>query len=72
VRDLEAFLDELAVVQPVADGTVARVPSPAKGAPRGEGTPPTFGNGRNNLLTFAPEGTRGVAAYIDGQKTAAT
>ena len=26
---------------------------------------------RKNLMTFAPEGTRGVAAYVDGQKAAA-
>jgi hypothetical protein len=25
---------------------------------------------RQNLLTFVPEGARGVAAYVDGQKAA--
>ena len=40
--------------------------------PRGElsgGAPPTTFNKRN-VLTFAPDGARGVAAYIDGEKTA--
>ena len=53
VRDVEVFLDELAVVQPDAD--------PAATA--------TTGNARN-LITFAPEGARGVTAYVDGIPTA--
>ncbi len=55
VRDLESFLDDLAVIQPQPGGYSG----------------PAAGGGRN-VLTFAPEGTRGVAAYIDGQKAAAT
>jgi uncharacterized protein (DUF58 family) len=55
VRDLESFLDDLALIQPQ--------PGIYSGSAAGAG---------RNLLTFAPEGTRGVAAYIDGQKAAAT
>lgn len=61
VRDLEAFLDELAKVEPGPGG--------AAGTSRGEGTPPTKGRPRN-LITFAPEGARGVTAYVDGVPTA--
>lgn len=55
-HDLELFLDQLATVRPRAGGTS-----------RGESA-----TGRKNLMTFAPDGLRGVAAYIDGQKAAAT
>jgi len=54
VRDVEAFLDALARLQP---GQMERpVSSPAK----------------RNMLTFAPEGSRGIAAYVDGEKAVAT
>jgi uncharacterized protein (DUF58 family) len=57
VRDLELFLDRLAVVQPRGE--------------KAEGTPPTvMAIKRKNMLTFAPDGARGVAAYADGEKTA--
>lgn len=60
VRDLESFLDRLAVLElpretlnaPLKTDVVARM--------------------RRNVITFAPEGVRGVAAYIDGEKTATT
>jgi uncharacterized protein (DUF58 family) len=52
VRDLEGFLNRIAVVEPAE-------------APAGNRRLP----GRN-VLTFAPEGARGVAAYIDGQSAA--
>jgi uncharacterized protein (DUF58 family) len=60
VADLESFLDRLAEAEPIPaakDGGVSLV-----------------GSGRRhvNLLTFEPEGTRGVAAFINGTKTAAT
>jgi uncharacterized protein (DUF58 family) len=54
VRDLEIFLDKLAVARPF-DG--ARVPG-------------DWQVNRKNVLTFSPEGTRGVAAYVDGQLAA--
>jgi uncharacterized protein (DUF58 family) len=69
VRDFEAFLDRLAVVQPLAAEPAAR----ETGA---EPPPPASGNAerastRSNVITFAPDGVRGVAAYVNGQKTAA-
>jgi uncharacterized protein (DUF58 family) len=60
VRDLEAWLDRLAVVG-WKDGD---------GEMRGGGTPPTVFSGGRNVLTFAPDGAHGVAAYIDGQRSA--
>ena len=57
VRDVEAFLDELALLEP---------------SPRASAPPfPAAGAGRN-VITFAPEGVKGVAAYVDGSKAAAT
>lgn len=55
VRDLELLLDKLAVVQPAV--LAARLPDEAAVA-------------RQNVMTFVPEGARGVAAYVDGQKAA--
>lgn len=59
VPDLEAFLDRLAVAETVP----LPAPSPDPHLPV-----PT----RRNLLTFAPDGPHGVAAYADGKRTAAT
>jgi len=64
VSDVEAFLDELAVLSP-AKTHIAEV----------AGTTPVLAGeshrrSRRNVLTFAPEGMRGVAAYLDGQKAA--
>jgi uncharacterized protein (DUF58 family) len=69
-QDLEWFLDRLAVVRPTEekgkrDGGVA---SPAGIFPV-EISPAGIG-GRKTVLTFAPDGARGVAAYVDGAKTA--
>ncbi len=58
VRDLEAFLDRLAVVE--------RTEETKENAKSGE-----FLSTKQNLITFAPEGARGVTAYVDGEKTAA-
>ncbi|MFI5337907.1 MAG: DUF58 domain-containing protein, partial [Opitutales bacterium] len=88
VRDIEAFLDELALLQP-ADTMVDRVPIPAGFFPRGEDTPTADGlnaeggggqtplpaaaatrSPTRNLITFAPEGARGVTAHVDGIPTA--
>jgi uncharacterized protein (DUF58 family) len=60
VADLESFLDRLAEARPL--------PAPGKGA----AAVPAPVRRHLNLLTFEPEGTRGVAAYINGTKTAAT
>jgi uncharacterized protein (DUF58 family) len=69
VRDVELFLDQLAVVRPV------EAPGPGEAVihqgrlPTGESNPPSRIGGKN-LLTFAPDGARGVAAYVDGNKIA--
>ncbi|MBM3854683.1 MAG: DUF58 domain-containing protein, partial [Verrucomicrobia bacterium] len=55
VHDLEMLLDRLAEVRPAA-----QVAAPAAEAMVA----------RLNLMTFAPEGTRGVAALVDGRKAA--
>jgi hypothetical protein len=63
VRDLESWLDRLAVAE-----------FKAEGSERGGATPTTgtaVASGRN-VLTFAPEGGLGVAALINGQRLAAT
>ncbi len=60
VADLESFLDRLAEAQPT--------PAHADGAAPAQG----WGRRAANLLTFEPEGTRGVAAFINGAKTAST
>jgi uncharacterized protein (DUF58 family) len=57
VRDLEEFMDKLAVVE--------RVDSENRNTEGGN-----FWLAKQNIITFAPDGTRGVAAYVDGEKTA--
>jgi len=56
MHDLERFLDRLALVKPAAQS----YQSPT-GAPSVR---------RANVLTFAPDGPRGVLAYVDGEKAA--
>ena len=55
-HDLDCFLDRMALINPST--TTYPVPS----------TEPT--SRRTNLMSFAPDGARGVAAYLDGAKTA--
>jgi len=57
VADLESFLDRLAEARPSGS-----VPSQAPARARGD---------RPSVLTFAPDGPRGIAAYVDGIKAAA-
>lgn len=57
VRDLEAFFDRIALLDPAAPG----------------GASSAFGGsaaGGRSLLTFAPDGPHGVAAFLDGQLAA--
>lgn len=72
VRDLELLLDRLAVVQPrkeMSQKTDQRGSAVAKAmADKGGAPSPTIK--LKNVLTFAPDGARGVAAYVDGEKTA--
>jgi uncharacterized protein (DUF58 family) len=56
VRDLEAWLDDLARLEP--------------GQEQGAGGREQGAISSHNLITFAPEGARGVSAYVDGRKTA--
>jgi len=72
VRDLESFLDRLAVLEP---DTGTPRPGAAGNGGRlegegGAGAGSPVDRPRRNLITFAPEGSRGVAAYVDGGKTA--
>ncbi len=69
LRDVEAFLDELARLQPGAP-VVGGAPS-TRGAPAtaGDGTPPGL-NSTRNVITFAPEGAQRVTAHVDGRQTA--
>lgn len=65
VRDLEGFFDDLAHLKPrQTTGRPSRAPFAGM-------TPPTAGSTSKLTLTFAPEGHRGVAALINGEKTAA-
>lgn len=59
LRDLETFFDRVALLAPVS-------PGPKLATEARSHTPP-----HRNLLTFAPDGPRGVAALIDGQSAAA-
>jgi uncharacterized protein (DUF58 family) len=64
VHDLEGWLDQLAVL-PLAGESTAE-PKAVRGKEAG-----FLGrSNQRNLVTFAPEGARGVAAYVDGTKTA--
>ena len=54
VHDLELWLDKLALARPLEAASGAGEWQVAK----------------QNVMTFAPDGARGVAAYVDGQKTA--
>jgi uncharacterized protein (DUF58 family) len=54
LRDLELLLDRLAVAHPLPE-------VPATG---------DLVAAKQNVMTFAPDGARGVAAYVDGQKAA--
>ena len=65
LRDLESFLDRLAVVEPRALAAKAGSDSnhPFAAATSTEVA-------RWNVLTFTPDGARGVAAYVNGNKAA--
>lgn len=66
VHDLELFLDKLAVLQPVEELRDASDVS-TEPATQGGSHPVAA---KQNVLTFAPDGARGVAAYLDGQVAA--
>lgn len=60
IADLDTFLDRLAEARPLeaSAGGAAPAPIPVRA--------------RVNLMTFEPDGSRGVAAFINGNRTAAT
>jgi hypothetical protein len=79
VRDVEAWLDDLARLEADQDGArvfslsavaLAKVEPPGNEAKPGGGTRPTPSHFTRNVITFSPEGARGVTAYVDGRKTA--
>jgi uncharacterized protein (DUF58 family) len=78
IRDLEALLDELARLQlpTLVDTGDSKNGSFGKGQPLPKATGPTNEGSRTlkrshkNVITFAPEGARGVAAYVDGHQAA--
>ena len=65
LRDLENFLDQLAVVEP---RTVVALAGSDSNHPFAVASSVA----RWNVLTFSPDGARGVAAYINGNKAAST
>jgi uncharacterized protein (DUF58 family) len=71
VPDLEAFLDQLAAVQPRTKDAATAAP-PQSDAQRGENAGSPWQVERQNVMTFAPDGAHGVAAYVDGKKAAST
>ncbi len=62
-RDLESFLDQLAVLPP--PGPAAAAAGPGRAASRDD-----FGG--LPVIRFAPDGAREVAAHLNGEKTATT
>ncbi|WP_415908270.1 DUF58 domain-containing protein [Oleiharenicola sp. Vm1] len=73
VRDVEAVLDLLARAEPVGRG-LPTPPQKSAEVPQAAGSgDPALQRARepsHNLITFAPEGARGVTAYVDGVPTA--
>ena len=57
VRDLEAWLDQLSLLDRAVSERIGVDASPPQ---------------RTNLITLAPDGPRGVAAWVKGQRVAAT
>jgi uncharacterized protein (DUF58 family) len=65
VHDLELFLDKLAVLRPVDEAIPV-----APGSVEGVDDQNLYLVAKQNVMTFAPDGPRGVIAYVDGQKAA--
>ena len=76
MRDLEAVLDELATVEPfpiaerASDGASPLRSHEPNEELRAAGATRRNGRATRNVITFAPEGARGVTAYVDGVPTA--
>ncbi len=79
LRDLEAWLDELARLEPVTSGRAnspvepfrpTQVSGSVAGSRLVKDDSPYLRKSNQNVITFAPDGARGVAAFINGRKTA--
>jgi uncharacterized protein (DUF58 family) len=72
VRDLEFFLDQLAMLEWKTEdpGSATQPKVGLKETGPDAGNALRAAQARRNIVTFAPEAVRGVAAYVDGQKTA--
>jgi hypothetical protein len=64
VHDVEAFLDRLATVRCAEDVGRAKDPDGRTAEERSQG------RGRKNVMTFVPDGARGVVAMVDGERAA--
>lgn len=71
LRDLEQFLDRLATLT-VSPKTRSGVVDHRLQSNLDVANPSSLRRSRLNFLTFAPDGARGVAAYVNGEKAAAT
>jgi len=71
VHDLELLLNQLAILQPSAEAIALAAAVPAVAGGPDEGARP-FLVGKQHVMTFVPEGSRNVAATIDGQMAAST
>ncbi len=66
-RDVEFFLDRLALAQPASNEKARPVSKElVPQQPRGDRAR------LRNVIAFRPEGTRGVSAYVNGERTATT
>ena len=72
VRDLEFFLDQLAMLEWKTEdpGSATQHQGGLRETGADAGNALRAAQVRRNIVTFAPEAVRGVAAYVDGQKTA--
>jgi uncharacterized protein (DUF58 family) len=84
VRDVEAFLDQLALLVPISPETATPETGDRNAGTRGFSASGVRTSGlrdenrlrtsgvriERNLITFAPDGARGVTAYVDGSPTA--
>jgi uncharacterized protein (DUF58 family) len=70
LRDLEAWLDHLARLDPYGRANPPDEPRLVGDDSPYHRKPPASSVPTHNLITFAPDGARGVAAYVEGRKTA--
>lgn len=74
VRDVESYLDRLAMIEWRPPEEAAYLNANSSRAAEGvldRSTDDRQIGGRRNMVTFAPDGPRGVCAFVDGEKLAA-